>query len=238
MAATGSGRQFRKTECKLKLKTGWDPELNITGLPKHSRVNPSCLLLLIKETQSLWKADLAALHVLSTGDLQSRFRAWLPQGNSRSHRQSREAWPRAGFSPVKWLSDSFCLVTTSDCHHHTSSTRATSAQAAHPARTQARAELLLPDPRGSGPCASALGAPQNMLPGAIGPTSPAKPHVRHFRLCPHSASFLTHCMPSPQYFWCFFSVISRCLCVKRSPLVHQYLKRLFFSNPTNISCHN
>lgn len=41
---------------------------------------------------------------------------------------------------------------------------------------QARAELLLPDPWGCGPCASTLGAPQNTLPGATGPTSPAKPH--------------------------------------------------------------
>lgn len=145
-------------------------------------------------------------------------RAGSGQGNTRSHRQSREVWPRAGFFPVKRPSDSFCLVTTCDCHHHTSSTRASSAQAAHPARTQARVELLLPDPRGSAPCASALGAPQNTLPGATGPTSPAKPHGSDIPGSPSLSITPAPCMPSPLYFWCLFSVIYRCLCAKHSPL--------------------
>ncbi|RLV93337.1 hypothetical protein DV515_00013459 [Chloebia gouldiae] len=78
------------------------------------------------------------------------------------------------------LSDSF-LVTACDCHHLASSTRAR-------LQTQARAELLLPDPRGSGPCASTLGAPQNTLPGATGPTSPAKPHGSDIPDPPHHHS--------------------------------------------------
>lgn len=153
--------------------------------------------------------------MLSTRDLQSRFRAWLHQGTAdHTGRHSREVWPRAGFSPMKWLSGSLCLVTACGCHHHTRSTRASSARAEDPTRTQARAELLLPHPRGSGPCAAPWELLRTHLLQQLDPHHLQKPHGSDTPGSHPSASFLTHCMPTPPYSWCSLSVIYRCLCVK------------------------